>query len=112
MCRLDREEEHGNVEYKWKLEFRTKRDFDKRKTQMAFRVEEGNGTAFYYLGVMDDGLCAGLSYKDLLISEQNLIRMADDLDFVVLFNSTIPTISPHDHARKYKIIRSDLFHNP
>jgi GTPase len=31
-------------------------------TQMKFRLREGNGEAFYYIGVKDDGYPQGINY--------------------------------------------------
>lgn len=107
--RLSPEMEYGNIEYKWKLHFSNTKDFEKRKTQMAFRIEEGDGIAFYFLGVMDDGLPVGLRYNDLLLSETNLIKLADSLNLCVLFIENIPTISTHHHARKYKILKHEHY---
>lgn len=101
---LSPEMEYGNIEYKWKLYFSNDRDFEKRKTQMAFRVEEGDGIAFYFIGVMDDGLSVGLPYNELLASEMNLIRLADSLNLCVLFMEDVPTVSVHHFARKYQIL--------
>lgn len=99
------EMEYGNIEYKWKLHFPNEKEFQKRKTQMAFRVEEGEGVAFYFIGVMDTGIPVGILYNELLSSELNLIRLADSLNFCVLFVENVPTFSHHHFARKYKIIR-------
>ena len=104
--RLEPERDMGNVEYKLLLKFPNQWQFEKRKTQMLFRVEEGDGEAVYCLGVMDDGSCVGIEYTEMLQSENNLIRLADALGLVVSFTRHLTTVSPHLFAREYKITRS------
>ena len=55
------EDDFGNTEYKWKLLNKNERRMVELTTQMKFRLDEGNGIAFYFLGVKDDGTPDGLS---------------------------------------------------
>ena len=45
-------------------------------TQMNYRLREGNGTAYYLIGVEDSGYPLGIQYIDLMSSFQNLCYMA------------------------------------
>jgi len=104
--KLEAEAEFGNVEYKLVLKFANEWQFEKRKTQMQFRVEEGDGAAVYCLGVDDDGVCVGIEYAEMMRSEANLIRLADSLDLVVSFSRHFTTASPQLFAREYRIDRA------
>lgn len=58
------ENEIGPSEYKWSLHKVTTNDrIEHLSTQMSWRLSEGNGHAFYRLGVHDDGQCQGLTPK-------------------------------------------------
>lgn len=52
---LPYEPENGNVEYKLKLQLLTMDRIDHLTTQLIWRLEEGDGIAFYQIGVMDSG---------------------------------------------------------
>nr|CCC90105.1 putative GTP-binding protein [Trypanosoma congolense IL3000] len=83
---LTREDDHGNVEYKWRLTDISPRRLEHLITQMRFRVGEGNGQCLYELGVADDGSPRGLTFADYEESVKTLLRMAEalDLDTTVL----------------------------
>lgn len=49
-------------------------------TQMQYRLTEGNGLAFYYVGVEDNGYPRGLEPPALEQSLRTVMRMADKLD--------------------------------
>lgn len=57
---LPEEPDDGNIEYKLKLESPTMARVEHLTTQMAFRLNEGNGIAFYQIGVLDSGQVTGL----------------------------------------------------
>lgn len=48
-------------------------------TQMKYRISEGQGECFYYVGVEDGGYPRGLSDNDLRLSLNNLNYMASAL---------------------------------
>ncbi len=55
--------EHGNVEFKERLDSKVHLSDSKRKhlaTQMKYRLEQGNGEAIYVIGVTDSGKPVGL----------------------------------------------------
>lgn len=77
--RLSAEIEEGNREYKFKLTDLTVEQLTHRTTQLNWRLNEGNGVAFYQLGVEDNGNPLGLSKGELQESLQNLKFMADEV---------------------------------
>ena len=70
--KLSPEIESGNIEYKLKVipddDFR----LDQLASQMKWRIEEGNGMAYYYLGISDNGEISGINGKDYGISMKNI----------------------------------------
>ena len=77
---LPPEQPYGNIEYKWKLVNLDDLSFQKRITQLKFRLDEGQGEAFYYLGVMDDGNLSGLDEDELNQSKESLEKLCNFLD--------------------------------
>lgn len=77
---LPPEQPYGNIEYKWKLINLNELHFQKRITQLKFRLDEGLGEALYYLGIMDDGTLSGLNENELNESKQTLEKMCNFLD--------------------------------
>lgn len=70
------ENDEGAVEYKLKL-YRTRGPrFEQLVTQLRFRLSEGNGVAWYYLGVMDNGHLLGLPPDELAATFASLQAMA------------------------------------
>ena len=82
------ENDEGNIEYKRHLcsqELRTPDDnynirFQQLVTQLKYRLNEGNGTAVYYIGVEDDGSIFNLTSKESSKSISTLKKMAIFLD--------------------------------
>ena len=59
------ENPEGNIEYKWKLMAEmSSEEIEKKKSQMLYRLKEGNGEAFYYIGIKDNGYMIGLDEKE------------------------------------------------
>jgi GTPase len=77
--KLNPEDDFGNIEYKYKLTNLDVQTLNHRQTQMQFRICEGNGEAFYHIGIMDDGTPVGLSESEYVESVQNLNLIADRL---------------------------------
>lgn len=70
------ENDEGAVEYKLKL-YRTRGPrFEQLVTQLRYRLSEGNGVAWYYLGVMDKGHLIGLPPDELAATFASLQAMA------------------------------------
>ncbi|KAG8348127.1 Elongation factor Tu GTP binding domain [Trypanosoma vivax] len=77
---LAKEDDQGDVEYKWRLTSVTPSRLEHLITQMRFRVGAGNGQCLYELGITDDGFPKGLPFSDYQQSVMTLLRMAKALD--------------------------------
>jgi len=75
--KIESEPQEGNVEYKFMLVDPTEERLQHLVTQMQWRLNEGNGEAFYAIGVEDDGTCTGLSEEQLLASLNTMKRMTE-----------------------------------
>lgn len=80
---LDPENDDGYIEYKYKLTNFTPEKMEKRMTQMKYRIDEGCGEAFYYIGIMDDGTPLGLNETEYNESVANLRLIASKLECIV-----------------------------
>lgn len=60
------EQDDGDTEYKLKFDAPTMAKVGRLTTQMAFRLNEGNGTAYYQIGVLDSGQVTGLKEEEIL----------------------------------------------
>ena len=76
MRNLEKESDVGNVEYKLKLQKYDPNRIEELASQMRFRLFEGQGEAFYYIGVTDDGVPEGLPVVDLEDSLSTLQEVA------------------------------------
>ena len=94
---LPPEIEEGNIEYKLQLLNPTKYRFQQLVTQMKWRLEEGEGEAFYEIGVADNGTLTGLVEKDLNTSLNTLGNMAKQL-------GATPTIVRHRYISESEIM--------
>jgi len=72
---LPPEVEEGNKEYKRYLYNLSDFRFQQLLTQMKWRLNEGNGKAFYYIGVEDDGSIFKLDNKHVGESLKNLKKL-------------------------------------
>ena len=82
--KLDRELDYGNIEYKRELINLDDETFNRRITQMKYRVYEGSGEAFYLIGVSDDGTILGLNKKEYDESLLNLEKISKSIDCYIL----------------------------
>lgn len=80
------EDDYGDTEYKLKLVDSSSERLQHLTTQMKFRLEEGNGEAYYRIGYEDDGNAMGLNKEDLLLSLSTLCYLSMQLkaDIVIL----------------------------
>ena len=62
---LEKENNDGHIEYKWKLINIEEIKIEKIITQMKYRLFQGNGNAEYYIGVRDNGDAVGISEHDI-----------------------------------------------
>ena len=58
---MEPEDDKGNVEYKLALIDPSPKKLDTLITQMGYRIQEGDGKAIYWIGVMDDGRTIGIA---------------------------------------------------
>lgn len=72
---FDAEKDEGNIEYKWKLVGLSIDRIEHLTTQMNFRLREGEGHAYYLLGVEDDGCPRGLDDEDLSLTIRTVYQM-------------------------------------
>eukprot|EP01099_Mayorella_cantabrigiensis_P008008 TRINITY_DN7369_c0_g1_i1.p1 TRINITY_DN7369_c0_g1~~TRINITY_DN7369_c0_g1_i1.p1 ORF type:complete len:619 (-),score=154.35 TRINITY_DN7369_c0_g1_i1:179-2035(-) len=79
LVHLCQESDDGNVEYKWKLVNPTPERFEHLVTQLQFRLNEGQGEAFYEIGVDDSGYPKGLNDMELSQSLETLQRMTNEI---------------------------------
>eukprot|EP00873_Tetraselmis_striata_P015288 jgi/Tetstr1/435552/TSEL_024455.t1 len=77
---LPPESEEGNTEYKLRLRSPPPPRLQQLITQMQYRLSEGGGVAYYYVGVEDNGYPRGLDAEPLEESLAGVMRMADALD--------------------------------
>jgi GTPase len=70
------ESDMGNKEYKLKFAEFTAFKLQKRRAQMEHRLREGEGKAFYNIGVGDDGEAIGLEADELLYTTHFLAYIA------------------------------------
>lgn len=80
---LPPEPQVGNVEYKLMLNTNNAQRLQHLTTQMNWRLKEGQGIAFYEIGVGDDGQVIGLDDRQLQKSLHTLQKMAEQLDATV-----------------------------
>jgi len=76
--------DYGNVEYKLNLCGIGEDIFEKRVTQLKYRIIEGNGEAIYYIGVSDSGQIIGITNDQFQESIDLLKKLANKLDCSVL----------------------------
>lgn len=73
--RLRPEPREGPVEYKRQFVPRDAERRERLETQMRYRLDEGQGSATYELGVEDDGSCFGVPETVIDESEAELRQM-------------------------------------
>lgn len=84
---IDAERYYGNTEYKLMLTHTSPERLLRLTTQMKFRLQEGNGEAFYYIGVGDNGEATGISTEDMDTSLRILHKMATTLNVEIFVRS-------------------------
>lgn len=82
--KLDKENDEGNIEYKLELLNLDETKFNKRLTQMKYRIYEGSGEAFYLIGVQDNGTIVGLNKEEYEESVNNLKKIAIQIDCSIM----------------------------
>lgn len=74
-------DKEGNVEYKIYIKNIEDRRFHKLATQMSWRISEGRGMCFYFIGISDDGTPRGISRGCMEKSINNLINITNYLGY-------------------------------
>lgn len=77
---MKKERYFGNIEYKYKITNKSEDRIEELRTQMNFRLKEGNGECIYVIGVKDDGTPEGISEDDMRESLKTLEIIAKKLD--------------------------------
>jgi GTPase len=75
---IEPEKESGNIEYKRVLKNLSKNRYEELLSQLKWRVNEGNGIAYYLIGVEDDGKIFDLSNDEIKESINNLKKLSFD----------------------------------
>ncbi len=68
--------ENVQISFQLKLVNPSDSRFEHLVTQMKWRLQEGQGEAFYEIGVEDNGILAGLTDSELAASIETIDRMA------------------------------------
>ncbi|KXZ52069.1 hypothetical protein GPECTOR_10g1092 [Gonium pectorale] len=87
---LEQEDGEGNIEYKLRIKDPHPVRLQQLITQMKYRLSEGNGECFYYIGIEDNGYPKGLDPADLEGSIATLGRMASYLGAAAALLHYIP----------------------
>ena len=82
--KLEKENDEGNIEYKKFLINLDNDTFNRRMTQMIYRLYEGMGEAFYFIGVSDDGCIIGITEEEYNESVTNLHLIAQKINSSVI----------------------------
>lgn len=96
--------EYGNIEYKRKLS----PDMSRVKsliTQLLWRLEEGSGTAIYYIGLDDDGSCYGIDAETYSKSYAVLSIMCKQIN-AYIYNEIMQVIN-NKHIYKLTIMTNN-----
>ena len=75
-----KENDYGNTEYKQKFNAHSYIRLQKYITQMNFRLNEGNGSAIYIVGISDHGQVIGLTSKQIIDTKNLINYMANTLN--------------------------------
>ncbi|VEU37722.1 unnamed protein product [Pseudo-nitzschia multistriata] len=96
---LEPEKQDGSTEYKRQLLHCSPTRLEKLKTQMSFRLDEGNGICHYQIGVEDNGCHSLIDYHACAETAKLLEHLARSLNAVVLERKMIQNeVSPSvDH---------------
>lgn len=81
--RIIPENDSGNKEYKLKLVFADQNSIEHIASQMRYRLEEGQGEAFYTLGVTDSGGVIGLTDDEYKTSKEILDEVAKKNNYAI-----------------------------
>lgn len=78
--KLLQEDDNGNIEYKIHIINLDTNRYNKLLTQMAWRIQEGRGTCYYYIGIEDTGIPSGIDYIKMKESLNNIDKLCTNLN--------------------------------
>ena len=84
MFKILPEPQEGNIEYKQNICELTIEKLEKYSTQLKFRLNEGNGIAYYIIGIRDNGIIDGLSRCQIIESMINFDKMKNNFNGISL----------------------------
>ena len=84
---LSKEVEYGNIEYKRYILKSSLERLQSLITQMNWRLNEGNGCCFYYIGVNDDGSIYGINDDEYDQTINMLKIMSEDCNAIIKYIS-------------------------
>lgn len=84
-----RENQDGNIEYKWRLDTKTNLGINKLVSQLLWRLSEGKETtgnyeAYYIIGVLDNGKLGNLSLDDLIKSVEIFKKVVEKANLDII----------------------------
>ena len=80
-------------------------------TQMAFRLNEGNGTAYYQIGVLDSGQVTGLSEQEILETMLVLFYMSTTLRPKAQISVHKVRVGSRGYSVMFKVLRAQVSTN-
>ena len=98
---LPPENEENNIEYKRYLVNLSELRYQKLVTQMQRRLEDGSGTAVYYIGVEDDGTYYNMTKEERKESMKNLHKIVKAADAKIVGYTNI------NYSIKIEIIKNN-----
>lgn len=104
---LPEESDNGNAEYKYYIQPASTDRFDRLVTQLRWRLNEGDGSCLYELGVLDDGTVEGIPMSRMRESLSYLCAMAQTLGAQVTLRrllyrqgASLHAVQSQEEARK------------
>ena len=80
---FENEDDYGPIEYKRHILLSTSYKIHHHISQIKYRMGEGNGTAYYLLGINDDGSIADITLDVLNLSLLNLKKLCYALNYEI-----------------------------
>lgn len=78
---LEKESDEGNIEYKIHILSLDPIKINRLATQMKWRISEGKGHCYYYIGFTDEGIARGISKICMEKSINNLNKVSNYLGY-------------------------------
>lgn len=80
---FEHEDDYGNIEYKRQIILTSTSKIHHYISQIKYRVTEGNGTAYYLIGINDDGTISNVSSDILNLSLTNFKKLVNALNYEI-----------------------------